>query len=334
MSRPIRVDLITSEGACGIAEHSAYLMEAVRAVSPLTTFAATSAKYLDPAEYFRDADSGALPRSHVVHLNYHAALHSRWTSEQIGELHARGRRVLVTYHDSGVPNSLQCKLVCRAADRFVLHESFKDMPTDTGTYCRMGVPAAEDDAKFFFLAASLHRDGIWGRDQPILGTVGFDFPWKCYDELARITEAAGWGLLLLSPQMTEERQRALAALNPACVVVSEWTPRREVVSYLTGCSATACTMVCANAGQSASFLQCIAARRSVIALSTCRMMRALYEDPQGREAIWWCENFEEVAGALRNVTLGHADAGVVALAHQERWTVKAEVYDRLYQELL
>src|SRR5262249_39567476 len=105
----MKVLLITSwDTPCGIAEHSAMLKEAVAAADPSIEIL-PAARALDPLGYEinrRQID--------LVHLNYQAGLHSRWTAEIIRHM----RQVVpfvVTYHDTGVPNSEQCKQVIAAA---------------------------------------------------------------------------------------------------------------------------------------------------------------------------------------------------------------------------
>ena len=73
------------------------LKEAVEAADSSIVITPNTA-LLDPG-----ADWGGIPD--VLHLNYQAALHSRWQPETIQRAKALGCKVLVTYHDSGVPNS-------------------------------------------------------------------------------------------------------------------------------------------------------------------------------------------------------------------------------------
>lgn len=316
---PLRVLLVTTwETPCGIAEHSAMLKEAVEeADGQITILPCPEA--LDP--HAADLYKGAYD---VIHLNYHAALHSRWTPNRIAATCRDHRPMVVTYHDTGVPNSDQCRAVCAAADAAVVHEPYDDLPADRTYYWRMGVcdavPPYQYPPAF--------------RDRPILGTVGFPFPWKCYDDLARVTEAAGWGLVLLAPGATPDQLTRWRAINPHSEIVSTFLSRREVQSRLAGCDATAFTYVTHNTGQSGAILQGIAARKPVIALRTCRQMRALALDPLGAETICWAETFEDVGGYLRHLPLGRLDAGIVALAHQERWSVKGAQYAALYRQVV
>lgn len=331
LSRRIRVCLATPwDTACGIAEHSRMLKAAVEAADPgielLPTPGALNPHTNDVWGY------GTCGDVNVLHLNYQAALHARWTPEQVG--YARlVWPTLVTYHDTGVPNSDSCKAVIAAADAAVVHEPFDDLPAEKTHYWRMGVPKIEDHRWFGYLGAS--SQGMFPGERPYLGTVGFPFPWKCYDELCQVTARVGWGLLLLAPTATEADRQRWTALNPHVVVVSDFLPGDEVIARLRACDATAFTYVCHNTGQSGAILQGIATRKPVIALRTCRQMRALALDPLGECAIHWAETFEDVERLLTwGIPIQRLDPGIVALATQESWVGVGRKYARLYRQLV
>lgn len=315
--------LVTTWGtACGIAEHAAMLTEAIEAQSPYRHAIETN---LHPDAVLSRED---LPP--LVVLNYHAGLHSQWVPECIPVLQKRrGSKVLVIFHDTGVPNSPLCKSLHDVADAFVVHEPADDLPR--AHYVRMGVSAGHNGKQYLELA-----DTRWKafHDQPVLGTVGFPFPWKCYDELAKVTKQVGWALLLIAPNATTEQQVRWHELNPATDVLTAFTPREDVVGLLSWCDATAFTYVCHNTGQSGAILQGIAARKPVIALKTCRQFRALLADPLGLAAIQWEETFEGVAWRLRNMPIQRVDPGIVALAEQESWRGVGRKYIEIYKGLL
>ena len=321
----IRVLLVTTwDTACGIAEHSAMLKEAVeRADSEIEVI---------PSPEILDPDSPAFRAIDVLHLNYQANLHSRWTAEKIHAARSSGlyKAVIVTYHDTGVPNSDQCKSVINAADFAVVHEPFDDLPFNKTQYWRMGVPAGHNGKRYEPFAT-----GYWKAwpEQPVLGTVGFPFPWKCYDQLAMVTAKAGWALFLVAPDSTPEQRKQWSALNPAIYVSANFVPRRDVVGLLSNCDATAFTYVTHNTGQSGAILQGIAARKPVIALSTCRQFRALHGDDVGHRAIRWATTFEDVYDLLINMPIQRVDPKVVALAEQDSWERLGKKYTELYRSL-
>lgn len=316
----IKVLLVTTWGIpCGIAEHSAYLKEAVEAADP--DIELVPEPNLDPQTTL------TMPYP-VVHLNYHAALHSQWTPEWIHLHQAHGVKVLVTYHDTGVPNSDQCKAICAAADCAVVHEPFDDLEGNVH-YMRMGVPGWVPPATFDRSLSS------WCGRRPILGTIGFPFPWKNYDTLALITVELGWALLLIAPNTTDEDKARWEAANPYSLAYQQFAHRVDVAHLLAGCDATAFCYTCANTGQSGAVLQGIAARKPVIAFSTCRQFRALFADKLGRTAITWCERFEDVKFALAHfIRIERVNPAIVALAEQDSWAKVGQQYAELYRGLL
>ena len=326
----MRVLLITTWGtACGIAEHSRELKAAVEAADPAIEIV-PDVRALDPHAFWTDARE--LPD--LVHLNYHAALHARWTPAQITRLRAHVP-VLVTYHDTGVPNSDQCRSVAAAASAVVIHEPAEDLPG--AHYWRMGVPAPASPILFVARTRSRltanHCFKAWP-DQPVLGSIGFPFPWKHFDLLAEITREIGWALLLIAPTATPEQVAHWQAINPDSYIRTDFVPAREALSLLTGCDATAFPYVCHNTGQSGAILQGIAARKPVLAFSTCRQFRALVEDPRVH-GVWWAETVEELRDGLATVPItGKPFAPMVALAEQESWARLGRKYAGLYRELV
>lgn len=323
-ARPLRVRLVTPwQTACGIAEHSAMLKDAVEAADP--AIALTPETELDPHRL-------EIAPGTVLHLNYQAALHSRWTPAVIAARAAAGIPVVVTYHDTGVPNSDQCKGVIAAATAAVVHEPFDDLPADSTHYWRMGVPEYTKPYR-----RVLH-DGC-----PVLGTVGFPFPWKNYDALCEITAAAGWALLLVAPGATDEDVARWQALQPRLTVCQDFVPQPLLVAMLSGCDATAFLYTCANAGQSGALLLGIAACQPVIALASCRQFRALYEDRRGKDAILWVESLAQAETMLRRLdqqrtrydlppaALALPDLPTQRLAAQESWRPLGEKYAALYR---
>jgi hypothetical protein len=333
--------LVTSwDVPCGIAEHSRMLTEAI---DPGRFLIADDGVRPLPPEQVRQTVETAKPA--ILHLNYHASLHSQYTPEWIPVFQKLGAKVVITFHDTGVPNSPLARALCDAADAFIIHEPADDLPR--AHYWRMGVPtlSTRSGGMAFGAAAESQptEDLAWHnpsticfkayQDQPVLGSVGFPFPWKNYAMLAAVSAEMGWALMLLAPTATYEQIAEWRAINPYLYVQKDFANLAVVQSYLMGCDATAFTYVCHNTGQSGAVLQGIGARKPVIALKTCRQFRALYDDKIGRATIKWAETFEDVAAHLRNIKLQRVDPGIVALAEQESWTKLGLKYSNLYQEL-
>lgn len=327
----MRVLLVTTWGiACGIAETAAYLKEAVEAANP--SIELVPCDTLNPALLSIDT-----PKEYpIIHLNYHAALHSQWTPAWIQNFQAVGAKVLVTYHDTGVPNSDQCKGICAAADAFVVHEPCDDLALGAtadwkGHYWRQGVPGWTGEVY------SCKPDGrpLNGGRRPVVGTVGFPFPWKNYDLVCKASALAGWGCLLIAPQATEDQEARWRSLNPELAVIRDFVPRGEIVPRLAGCDATAFLYSCANTGTSGAIRQGIAARKPLLALSGCRQFRDLEEDPEER-AITWCPDGSPrgVAEMLSLVQVARVHPPMVVLAKQDSWVGLGQKYAALYRTLV
>ena len=315
----MNVLLITPWGDhCGIAEHSAQLVEATRAADSDLVYEIDPD--LHPSHVLCRPLDG-FPK--LIVLNYHAALLSQWHASHIKDAQAMGAKVLVIYHDTGIPNTDQCKRLWEVADAFIVHEpGMDDLPG--AIYWRMGVPAYSGKTAYY-------SPMMFAR--PTLGTIGHNFGWKNWPELAKITRAVGWGFLILTPEMSEADEQALQAINP-WLDVRRALPNDEAIETLHACDATAFVNVCANAGQSAAILMGIAARKPVIALSSCRQYRALHDDPVGQRTIRWASTFEDVQDFLRyGYFAGRFDTGIVALAEQESWEHLGRKYADLYREL-
>lgn len=322
----MRVTLVTTwDIPCGIAEHAYYFVEALHAADPAIRVNVEPNLHPD-ACVFRPEDA-----PDWIWLNYHAALHSLWTPTHVLQAQTYGMKVGITYHDTGVPNSDQCTALHAVADCFVVHESAEDLPG--AVYLRQGIPAGIPYLSF--LVAGLRKAYP---AQPLVGTLGFPFPWKNYDLLAEASALAGWALLLLAPNATDEQIAKWYALNPNTKVVRGFTPREEALSALSACDATAFLYANANTGTSAAIRQGIAARKPVIASAYAanRQNRDLWLDPIAGDAISWLESLtvESVAGALTCVQPGPFDAGIVRLAEQDSWAKAGQVYARLLRERL
>lgn len=314
----VRVLVVTSEGACGIAESSAMLKEAVEEADPAIKIALHT-------DLHPQSLNGLSVRP-IIHLNYHAALHSQWTPEWVQKYRDGGAKVLITFHDTGVPNSEQCKALHAVADAFVVHEPCTDLPG--AYYWRQGVPAP------------VRPDRTWGRPcpgRPLLGSIGFAFGWKQYEVLAEATAAAGWELLLIAPTATTEQVKAWQALNPHTTVFTSFVERQLALAFLTSCDATAFMYVNANTGTSGALRQGIATRKPVIASveRCCRQFRDLATDDLAMRAITWIvPDVATLTEALSRVRIAPYDTAMVRLAERDSWANLGKQYVALYRSLV
>lgn len=317
----MKITLVTTwDTACGIAEHSFYLKDALEQLGVAVEVEAD----LHPAAVL--ATALVRDRGQWLILNYHAALHSQWTPDHVRLAQASGLKVLIIYHDSGVPNSDQCKDLYRAADAFVVHEPVGDLPG--AIFLRQGVPTLPNRHPYI-----PHRFKAYDA-QPVVGSIGFPFPWKNYDLLAEASALAGWALLLIAPGATPEQVAGWQARNPNTLVVTGFQERTEMLALLHYCDATAFLYTCVNTGTSGAIRQGIAARKPVLAShpDVCRQWRDLARDPVGNKAIRWLQDLSPagVADALSAVPITRVDTRVVRLAAQDAW----EHYGRACAELL
>lgn len=308
-------------GQCGIGQYAEYLWENLRANDP--GLKVDTEPDLHPQAVLK---LETLPR--VVILNYQAALLSQWHPAHIKEVQTRGAKVLTIWHDSGVPNSDQCKAICAASDHFILHEPYEDLPAH-GTYLRQGVPAWEDPAYFWYLRQQQVREGKWWFEQPVVGTVGLSLGYRNIDLLCKASYEAGWGVLVVASKATDDEVTNWTCYNPAAVIIREFLPKEHLVSYLAGCDATAQLTVTNNAGTSGAIRQCLAARKPLIAFKSRQ-----FRDLEDELAIQWLDDgsINGVADALENSAMWDR-LPIVRLAHRDSWTRAATVFGRLIRDL-
>lgn len=335
----MRVLIVSSWNTqCGIAEHSAMLAEAVRAANPeISVF--VSAEALDPAYEiaWRSFD--------VVHLNHHDALHSRWGLSDVAALRDRGIPVVVTYHDtrSGLPgaeNSDKLKGLAKLANATIVHEPVADVPE--ATYWRQGVPApAIDPLRYisprapYRVSPDLRAPGFKDYpQQPVLGTVGFNFPWKNFDRLARETADLGWALIILSTNATREDGRRWMAINPHCHVEIGHLKTPDIVEWLAGCDATAFPYECQNNGTSGAVRLGIAARKPVLLFKGCRQFRDLLEWDVTQLHFRWCDDWVDFRRQLGYITPAPWDPRMTEIAELDAWEKVGARYAGLYQALV
>lgn len=312
----ITVRLVTTwNTACGIAEHSAMLVQALGVEDDIEVTPDADAldpRQLDPTPY------------DIVHLNYHAALHSRWDVAEVQALQEHNVKVVITYHDTmsgekNQRNSTQCIALWEHADAFIVHEPVADLPD--AIYWRQGIPEPEEP--------KLNCNA-----RPVVGTCGFDFPWKNYELLAKSSFEAGWAVLFVGGNITEERQRVLEDCNPHVQFIQGFVDRREIVAYLAACDATAFLYLCANTGTSAAIRLGIAARRPMLATSpaACRQFRDLKGLKSG---ITWLDDLSpwNVTAQLGWLTIAH-DHRMHRLAEQDSWRRLGGKYAQLYRDLV
>ena len=323
----MNVLLVTSwDIPCGIAESSAMLKEYVERADPDLNLYVHSAegKVPPPEKIWADWGTG-WP---IIHLNYHAALHSQWTPEWVARFQAeKGAKVVITYHDTmsgetAQRNSPQCVSLWEQADAFIVHEPVADLPG--AIYWRQGVlPPAVTPID----VPEIYHDG----SRPLVGSVGFPYPWKNYDLLCSAAYDAGWDVLLIAPSATGEQIAEWKRRHPRVIVEPDFMTRAGVLSFLSVCDATAFLYLNANTGTSGAIRMGMAARKPLLATDwrACRQFRDLAFDP----GINWLPDLSpaKVTEALAWVTPHYR---MHRTAHRDSWAQLGQKYAKLYRSLL
>lgn len=309
--------------ACGIADHASQAISAIQSadrgihVDPY-------AEALDP-EWLSTILPGRSPE--VLWLNYHRGLHSRWTPEVTAEVKARlGCTLLITFHDTrgeAEPDDLQRDLH-QLADAFVVHEPVLGLPK--AQVIRQGIPAAVP-------ARRLNTDWLAYPHQPILGTFGFNFPWKNFDRIAEVSAQCGWALMILSNNATVEDEARWRASNPHLVCVRGFQSGPDIVAWLSACDATIFAYECSNTGTSGAIRQGLATRKPVIAWSGCRQFFDLKDPANWAGGLRWCASFAELPLHLDAIPVGRCDPSIVRRAHQDSWRVAGQRYAAILRGL-
>ena len=316
----MRVLLISSWGtACGIADYAEQAKRAIEKADPGIEIVPYAAG-LNPSVVEQLFDT---PHNwDVIWLNHHRGLHSRWTPKAVAWAKTRGK-VLITFHDTfgeNPPDDL-CQQLHDLADAFVVHEPCVGL--EKQILIRHGVP------EIWLRQVELSHFKAYP-DQPLLGTVGFNFPWKNFDRIAEYSEKAGWALLILSNNATEKEEARWRRLNPHLHCVRKFLPQWEAVSYLAACDATIFAYECANSGTSGAIRQGLAARKPVIAWQ-CRQFRDL--NTYGGVSIHWCRGFDHLEETLWQIPIQRVDPGIAYLAHRDSWTNQGKKYAEIFRRL-
>lgn len=322
--RARRVLAVTSwGGACGIANYAQMLQEAI---APLGVTIEPDAALLD-ASLFNNTHAD------VLWLNYHAGLHSRWTPVALAEIRTTWPRlpIVITYHDTYRTNTDQVKRLAQIADRFIVHEPVEDIPE--AILIRQGIPKPWEPLRY-------NGRPLAYAQQPILGTAGFDFPWKNFTKLAELTAEIGWAFAVASHNLTRDRRDELRAINPHLITAQENTqPGYEfyttdyLVAFLAGCTATAWMYECANSGTSGAIRLGLAAMRPLYALRGCRQFGDLLWEPA--LANIWVDTWTDLETFLMRDD--HPPGGygpAAALYATDSWEKQAVKYRDVFEQAL
>jgi len=282
--KSLRILLVTSPREhCGIREYGKFLIASVAGDPEISI-----TEFSNP-----EANELGTPDCDIIHLNHHAALHSSWTEERVEQYQKLGYKVVVTQHDTFEDFEIMKERGFRdftGADALIVHEPVAGLTHDHWPLDMLSItPHIQYIPQGVLPPPNL-------RDKPAprtLGTVGFDFPWKNYNMVARVTKEAGWVFLLIAPEMTQERVEEIKGINPESIVITSWVSAEDVVLLLAGCTATGFLYSTGNSGTSGAIRLGVAARRPIVAFRS-RQNRDL-----DGESIGWCKDEAQVVDTLK-----------------------------------
>lgn len=331
---------------CGIAEHTGMLVEGLKEHG-------VAAVVMPPDPQAVAAGLAAEPYD-LIHINHHAALHSRFTPEWVRRA-AEEFPVIVTQHDTFETRAIMLERgmpdFVGAAHMLIVHEQVEGLTTVRG---KAALHRAKTETtistEVYYLPQGIPEVNISARppyildeSRPILGTVGFPFPWKNQPLLVELAKQAGWGVLIIAPGATDVQVAEIVAHGGAdqpIDVINHWLPREQVVAMLRQCTATAFLYQTGNSGTSAAIRLGIAAGRPLIAFP-CRQFEELQRDQLGAEAIMWANNGEtDVLGALNVLdpredeeadrNIAHWSEKILVLKQRDSWHNIAGVIREIY----
>lgn len=305
------------------------MIEAAKAADPGVSWW-PYAEALDP-NWALTQLSGVVSPMQALWINHHDGLHSRWLPEHIEQFKARGVKVLLTYHDTRerLEDCPKLDALLQVVDRAIIHEPMDVIGMELGKkviYLRQGILDPQSPTLLARLPPMT----------PLLGTVGFDFPWKNYNRLAELTAEIGWGLLILSNNITDTRARELTTINPYLTIHSGFQPAERIVERLAACTATAFMYECANTGTSGAIRLGIAARKPVFALGSCRQFRDLIlaeKDSDDGQLINWVYTWDTLKRLLIQSWPVDCDPAMVYLAERDSMAKVGQRYVEILRSL-
>ncbi len=321
----MKVLLVTSPNEkCGIREHSELLMSALPGDLRVDSIGPDKASVL---QCLQETSYQYLGKTDIVHIDHHAALHAVWDRHACDDLRRRGYRVVITQHDTfeslalmeerGLPNFGDYETetgIHRSVDALIVHEPVEgltDQGYDNVYYWRQPVPELPLDTPDWPEPSGYLKPL---NDPPIVGSVGFDFPWKGFEQLQEAAVAAGWKTRILGGS-------------------EGWLSRDTLLKELRKCDATAFLYGTGNSGTSAAIRMGIAARRPVIA-TRCRQFRDLDILMEDTPVIFWTDHPELSLEALQGTELRRrVTATIQNLAALDSWSNAGRRYAALYRGL-
>jgi len=343
----IRVGLVTNwQEACAVAEYANSLVMHTHDPEIQFKIITRPLSYEHIVNESRDVD--------VLHFNVAWWLFDHITGEQWKSFRKRGKRVLITLHESYEPEIRSLGGLGPAADAIVVHEQPSDSIAwpEGFYYIPQGVRLVEGIKQFEFGQCEDHspdfeckdcntkdarvRAGKWK-----LGTLGFPFWWKNYQLTAKVARKLGLGFMFLMGKPKSDKidldaiTREILDIHPEAEIVTGWQPYDYMVRRLSECVATVYPYneTAKIFGVSAGVRMGIAAGRPIIISQHQQQFKDVRKYADEVYEVHSSKLEEAVMGVLRD-TRESCERKPAVLLKDMSWTQCATKYVELYKKLV
>lgn len=300
----MKVALVTTWGErCGIAEYAKELV----ASCPGVEFKIIGRPW-EITQVLRESASCS-----IVHFNYEPGLLGHIDAVQIAAMKAMGKKTVLTLHTSHDGDNRTP--FTTAFDRTVVHEK-----TQEGfTFIPNGIPDFRPN---------------YPGTLDALGTAGFPFPWKGFEEVAKAAQMLGKTAIVVAPDSrhwdTWSMKECVKKACPTATYVTEWLETKEVIERLAVCSCLVFAYQGGNYGISGAVRMGLATGRPVV-LSRCRQFRDLFEYDDEIGFTRDCSAAAIVEAVQDTLATGKRPKRVL---QDMSWKRCGELYMNVYKDLL
>lgn len=332
----IRVGLVTNwQEACAVAEYANSLVTHVDDPEVQIKIITRPLTFEHIMNSCQDVD--------IVHFNVAWWLFSEITDQQWRAFRKRGKRVLITLHESYEPEIRGFGGLGPAVDAIVVHEEPSDSIAwpEGFYYIPQGVRLVNG-----LLATKL---GEWefklwdqlGEPRMKLGTLGFPFYWKNYQITARVARKLGLGFMFLMGKPKSDKidldviTQEILEIHPEAEIETGWKPYDYMVRRLSECVATVFPYAESMKiyGVSAGVRMGIAAGRPIIVSKHAQQFKDLKKYPDEYYEIESTKLEEAVNRVLQDTNSG-CERKPNKMLKDMSWRVCATRYVELYKQLM
>jgi len=320
----IRVGLVTNwQEACAVAEYANSLVTHVNDPEIEFKIISRPLTFEHIMQESRNVD--------VLHFNVAWWLFDGLKGNEWRTFRKRGKRVLITLHESYEPEIRSLGGLGPAADAIVVHEE----PSD-------GIAWPEG---FYYIPQGVRMVEFIQRCkvnyQPKLGTLGFPFWWKNYQLTAKVARDLGLGFMFLMGKPKSDRMdmdsitHEILGIHPEAEIVTGWQPYDYMVRRLSECVATVFPYneKAEIYGVSAGVRMGMAAGRPIIVSEHAQQFKDLKKYPDEVYVTHSSKLEEATRLVLRDVRNG-CERKPSELLKDMSWSQCATKYVALYKQLM